>query len=137
MSTSNLYSALADVVLVIHFGIVAFVVLGLPAVWIGFLVRWSWVRNLYFRITHLGVMAIVATQAVLGVPCPLTSGERDLRILAGEGERYEGSLVHYWLHQILFFNFEASTFTIAYCIFFAALVLSFVVVKPRWPRKKP
>ena len=43
---------LADIVVVIHFAYVAFVVLGLVAVLMGYVFKWNWVRNRWFRLTH-------------------------------------------------------------------------------------
>jgi len=44
---------LADIVLVVHFAFVLFVVGGLVLIWIGVVLRWAWVRNFWFRVAHL------------------------------------------------------------------------------------
>src|SRR2546425_8327969 len=75
MTHATFYRLLADVVLVIHFAFVAFVILGLLAVWTGRFLRWSWVRNFWFRVAHLLAIGIVAAQALGGVICPLTTWE--------------------------------------------------------------
>ena len=49
----------ADVVLVVHVLFVLFVVAGLLLVFAGRLLKWSWVRNPWFRIAHLGAIVIV------------------------------------------------------------------------------
>ncbi len=66
---------IADAVLVVHFAFVAFVIGGLALIWIGKTLRWGWVRNFWFRIAHLGAIAFVALEAVIGVACPLTVWE--------------------------------------------------------------
>jgi hypothetical protein len=131
VSKTTTYSLIADFVLVIHFGIVAFVVLGLVAIWIGYALRWDWVRNFYFRAAHLAIMAVVASQALCDIACPLTIWERELRVLAGDGQHYEESFLQHWIHKVLFLSFSSNTFTIAYVVFFITLVLSLVVVRPR------
>ena len=70
---------MADVLLVVHFLIVAFIVGGLLLVWIGAALGWRWVRNPWFRYLHLGAIAFVAAEALFGVMCPLTVWEDTLR----------------------------------------------------------
>ncbi|MGH8640305.1 MAG: DUF2784 family protein, partial [Burkholderiales bacterium] len=47
-------SWLADLILIVHFLFVAFVVGGLALIWIGAAAGWEWVRNFWFRVAHLG-----------------------------------------------------------------------------------
>ncbi|MBI3874801.1 MAG: DUF2784 domain-containing protein [Verrucomicrobia bacterium] len=128
--------ALADLVLVIHFAFVAFVVIGLILVWLGWWRRWEWVRNFWFRLLHLLAMGFVAAEAVLGVTCPLTTWENQLRLTAGGGERYAGSFIQHWIHKVMFFQLPERVFTMAYLIVLAAIMLSFWVVPPRWPWRR-
>lgn len=130
------YSLLADLVLVVHFSYVAFVVVGFVIIWLGFFLRWQWVRNFYFRLAHLVAMGIVALEAVAGIICPLTVWEERLRFLAGGGHRYAGSFVQHWLHRILFYEASESVFQVLYVAFFTLILLSLWVVKPRWPRRR-
>ena len=127
------YTALADLTLIIHFAFVTFVVAGLLLVWVGWLCRWRFVRNFWFRIAHLLAIGVVAAESLAGFVCPLTTWENSLRLLAGGGERYQGSFVQHWLHRMMFFEASESTFTILYVLFFAAVALSLWLVKPRWP----
>ncbi len=128
--------ALADLVLVIHFTFVAFVVMGLVLVWLGWWRRWEWVRNFWFRFTHLLAMGFVAAEAVLGITCPLTTWENQLRFAAGGGEHYAGSFIQHWIHKVMFFQLPERVFTMAYLIILAAIVLSFWVVPSRWPWRR-
>jgi len=70
---------MADVLLVVHFMIVAFIVGGLPLTWLGFLLGWKWIGNPIFRYLHLAAIAFVALEALLGYACPLTVWEDLLR----------------------------------------------------------
>src|SRR5262245_12234468 len=126
----TLYKVLADSLLVVHFTIVAFVVFGLALVWIGFFLRWRFVRNGWFRLLHLVTMGIVAAQAVFGQICPLTIWENQLREAAGAGGRYETSFIQHWVGRILFYDADTNIFTAAYLVFFAAMLLSWIVVRP-------
>ena len=56
MNDTDLYSLLADTILVIHFAFVVFVVFGFMLILVGLLARWSWVHNRKFRITDLAAI---------------------------------------------------------------------------------
>ncbi len=136
--SSQSYLRFADLVLIAHFAYVAFVVLGLLVIWVGYFRRWDFVRTCWFRGAHLLTITVVAAEALFGVVCPLTVWENKLRLLAGGGERYQGSFVEHWLHRVMFFHAEGWIFTVAYVVFFIAVAASLWVVKPKWPaRQKP
>ena len=116
----KIYQHLADLVLVVHFGFVAFVVLGLLAVFAGRWAGWSLIFSLKFRLLHLLAIGIVVAQAWLGQLCPLTRWENELRVRAGQLP-YEQSFVQDWLHRLLFYDAQAWVFTLGYTVF-AALV---------------
>ena len=132
-SHNQLYRWLADLVLVIHFSFVAFVVVGFILIWAGFLFRRSFVRNFYFRLAHLLAMGVVMLEAVGNVVCPLTTWENRLRLLAGDGQRYEGSFIQHWIHRIMFFDFSESIFTVVYLLFFGLILATVWFVPPRRP----
>jgi len=125
------YLVLADLILIGHVAFVAFVVMGLILVWVGWFRDWKFVRNLWFRMAHLVAIGVVAAESLVGLVCPLTTWENHLRYLAGGAERYQGSFVQHWLHQVLFFELSESVFTVLYVVFFAAVALSFWLVPPR------
>jgi hypothetical protein len=127
--------ALADLVLVVHAAFVAFVVVGLVLIWVGRFRGWAFVRNIWFRAAHLAAMGVVAAESVLGFICPLTTWEDQLRLLAGGQQRYAGSFIQHWLHPLIFFDVAKGVFTAAYLAFFLAVVLSFWLIPPRWPRR--
>ena len=72
MNDADLYSLLADAMLVIHFAFVVFVVIVFMLLLLGLLAHWSWLHNRIFRITDLAAIGIVVMQAWLGQLCPLT-----------------------------------------------------------------
>jgi len=129
------YLGLADLVLVVHASFVAFVVVGLVLIWIGQVRRWAFVRNFWFRVAHLAAIGVVAAESLSGFVCPLTTWEDQLRLLAGGEQRYAGSFIQHWLHQVIFFDLSESAFTIAYVTFFLAVALSLWLVPPRLPRR--
>ncbi len=119
---------LADIILIVHFLFVGFILSGFVLIWSGFLFRWRWIRNRAFRIVHLCAMAFVAAESVLGITCPLTEWEHQLRLSTGNG--YEGSFVQHWVHRILFYSVPEWVFTVIYIFFTMLVFLSWVLIKP-------
>jgi len=126
---------LADLILATHALFVAFVVLGLVAILLGKYRRWGWVRNLWFRLTHLVAIGIVMAESWLGLVCPLTEWENRSREAAG-GEAYSGSFIQHWLHEILFYDFAPWVFTVAYAAFGILVLVAWLLVPPEYPRNK-
>ncbi|MCI0652229.1 MAG: DUF2784 domain-containing protein [Planctomycetes bacterium] len=128
----NWYGLAADAVLVVHFAFVAFIVLGLCFIWIGYFLGLASVRNFYFRVAHLLCMGFVVWQSLTNRMCPSTTWENKLRKLAGEGQ-YKGSFLEHWIHKIMFFELSPKTFLAIYAGVFLAIVLSLIFVFPRLP----
>jgi hypothetical protein len=116
MSGSLPYQLLADLVLTLHFALVAFVVGGLVAVIVGNLIGWRWVNGLGFRLAHLLAIAIVVAESWLGATCPLTTLEMWLRAKA-RTTAYSGSFIEHWVQRLLYFEAPAWVFALAYTLF--------------------
>ena len=127
-------SWLADIVLVVHFAFVLFVVGGVAAVWIGAAAGWRWVRNFWFRVAHLAAIAYVAGEALFGIWCPLTVWEDALR-----GRHEEKSFIARWVHRVMFYDFPEWLFTIAYVLFALVVAASWWIVRPtqKDPARQP
>jgi len=119
----------ADALLILHTILVAFVILGLVATFAGYFLNWRWVRNFWFRLSHLAVIAVVVLQSWLGVLCPLTTWETALREKAGEAG-YEGSFIQHWLQSILYYSAPDWVFILAYTVFGALVLASWFLVRP-------
>ncbi|KAA3601597.1 MAG: DUF2784 domain-containing protein [Calditrichaeota bacterium] len=123
-------SILADLVLILHFAFVLFVILGQVLILIGWAKKWSWTRNLIFRISHLFAILFVVLESWLGITCPLTTLEFALR--ESLGEKIEAtSFVALWVHKILFYSAPEWVFTICYSVFGLVVVLSFIFYRPK------
>ncbi|MET4025949.1 glucan phosphoethanolaminetransferase (alkaline phosphatase superfamily) [Marinobacter sp. MBR-99] len=127
---ANWFQIFADLLLLFHTLLVAFVILGLVATLVGYFRQWNWVRNIWFRLSHLVVIVIVVLQAWLGVLCPLTIWEMELRAKAGQGG-YEGSFIQHWLETILYYNAPDWVFILVYTLFGALVLASWFLVRPR------
>lgn len=128
METFNLFAA--DAILLTHLCYVGYVIFGLLLILLGWWRGWSWVRNPWFRLTHLVAILIVAVSAWFHIDCPLTVLENDLRARGG-GTGYSGSFMSHWMSKLLFYEADPMTFTIGYTLFGLLVVLSWVAVRPR------
>ena len=117
---------MADVLLVLHFLVAAFIVGALPLVWVGAGLGWEWVRNSWFRYLHLAAIAFVAAEAALGVACPLTIWEDMLR----GGLRPE-SFVGRWVYRLLYYQAPEWAFTSLYLAWAVATLVTLRLVPPR------
>jgi hypothetical protein len=152
---------LADVVVTIHLAFMLFVLLAQVLIVAGWLARWRWVRNFWFRVIHLASIGIVAAQAVAGIECPLTTVERQLRgghlhpwaltpeELAERGlPEYHGeaSAIGVFCNEVLFVSPPSPegkkvvrlALMAVYLVFALLVVLTLVFAPPRWPwRREP
>jgi hypothetical protein len=128
------YAFLADVIVAIHVAYVSFILVGQLAIVVGLVLRWEWIRNPWFRITHLAAIGIVALESIAGIACPLTVWEDALRSLAGQ-EVTEGSFIGRELHRLLFYDAEPWFFRWCYVAFALAVLGTFLLAPPR--RKGP
>ncbi len=127
-----LYRVLADVTVVIHLAYASFIVLGLAAILLGIVRRWSWIRNFWFRMVHLLMIGMVAAETVCGIDCPLTVWENRLRTLAGE-TTYAGSFIGSWANALLFVEMPEWLLSTAYLLFLCLVLATFVAAPPGRP----
>jgi len=85
-----LYRLTADTVLLVHFGFIAFALLGGLLVW-----RWKWLA-----VVHLPAAAWGMFVELSGRICPLTHLENALRVRAGQAGYSESFVEHYLLGVI-------------------------------------
>jgi hypothetical protein len=123
---------IANAVLIVHVLFVLFVVGGLVFVWIGHWRGWPAARNRRFRVLHLCAIAFVALETIAGIACPLTVWEYRLRGGEGIGEDF----IARWLHRLLYYDFPAWVFSVAYVAFAAVVAATWLMVPPD-ARKAP
>lgn len=117
---------MADLVLVLHFLFVLFIVGGLAVVLAGAR-RWPWVRNRTFRIAHLAAIGFVVAESLFGIACPLTILEDALR---GSSTPARGC-VGRWVAWLLYYDVPEWVLTAIYCAFALAVVWAWRAVPPR------
>lgn len=134
MNEAGFYLVLADVVLVLHLGVVLFVVGGLVAIVVGNVLGWHWVNARGLRIAHLVAIAIVVAEAWAGLVCPLTALEQNLRARAG-AISYGGDFISHWMQRALYYDLPAWVFVVAYTLFGMAVAAAWWCYPPRRRRK--
>ena len=108
-----------------HFLLAAFVALGLVVIPIGYNFGWAWVRNRRLRVCHAAVMGFVTAETIVGLTCPLTILEHNLR-----GDSLTQSFVGYWMQRVLYWDLPHEAFIALY-------LFCFVWVTFLWKRCPP
>ncbi len=116
---------LADAILLIHAFVVAFIVGGAIYIWIGVWRGWAGIRSPLFRYVHIGAMLFVTAETVMGLVCPLTLWEQELR-----GEYSETGFVADWVGRMIYYDLPGWVFSTAYVAFAGALIVTLILVPP-------
>jgi hypothetical protein len=126
-----MYHLLADLIVAIHIAYVVYVVGGLMAILIGVWRGRRWIRNPWFRLTHLLAILIVITEIILKLNCPLTTWENSAR--AAARQPVDGSA---FMDRLLTFILIGSAprwlINGAYFVFAIAIAATFILAPPRW-----
>ena len=104
---------IAEAIFWFHVVVIAFAVSGLVAIPLGAWSGWKFVRVLWWRAMHLGLLGIVALQALLGRACFLTIWESEFLRRAGEAASNE-PLVQRWVSQAIYWPLPLWFFAILY-----------------------
>ncbi|MGL4422249.1 MAG: DUF2784 domain-containing protein [Gemmataceae bacterium] len=125
-----MYGILADVVVALHVGYVAYVIFGQLAIVVAAPFRWSWARNPYFRWSHLTAIGIVAYEAIMNIRCPLSVWEEQLRHAAGQGFDSSQTFMGRLLHNLLFIEGMPEVFFTTLYLATLAIVLQGLIMYP-------
>ena len=129
MTEASFYLLAADLILILHTLFVAFVVIGLVLIYAGYWLAWHWVYHFWFRLCHLGAILFVVVSSWLGVACPLTIWEIELRKSAN-ANYYDTTFIQYWLHKVLYYTAPNWVFILVYTLFGSLVVLSWFKIPP-------
>jgi len=119
----------AEGVLGVHLVIIAFNVAGLVVIPVGAWARWRIVRVAWLRLLHLGLMAVVAGQALAGQACILTIWQNRLT----GGDAAPSPLIMRWVDRVIYWNLPMWCFAVLYSAVFLYIVALLVFV-PFWKR---
>ena len=129
------YSFWADLVVTFHLFYIIFAVGGQAVILVGLWLKWRFVRLAAFRIAHLIAVAFVAFEAVIGMVCPLTEWENNLRQLAGQSVDRDISFVARLIRMIIFYDFPQWVFSVMHILFGLVVIMTFVFAPPRFQKK--
>lgn len=130
------YGLLADLLVVVHFLYVLFAVGGQVFILLGAIGKWNGIRNPLFRVIHLSAVALVALEAATGIDCPLTVWEFDLRKLSGQMVEQNLSFIARLVRLVIFYNLPYWVFTLMHIAFGLLVVFTYVLIPPRFQRRK-
>ncbi len=122
-------SALADLVLAVHFAIAGFIAAGFILIPVGAAAGWRWVGKRRLRLVHAGAIAFVAAESLVGIACPLTVWESWLR---GDVPA-ESGFVGRWAGRLLYWDFSATFFTVLYVALALLAAMLWRLVPPDQP----
>jgi len=127
------YPLAADAIVGIHILYVAYIVAGLVLILVGLRRKWNWVRNSWFRLTHLVAILIVIYEIIVRANCPLTTWEMQLRGVAGQPAN-QTTFMDRLLTFILVADAPRWLVSGLYFAFGLAITVLFVFAPPRWKR---
>jgi MFS family permease len=129
-----MYRIFAEVVMYVHLAYICGVVFGQLAILIGIVCGWRWIRNPWFRVIHLIMIAIPTYETIQNVDCPLMTLEDHLRREAGQPSLEEGSFVARWLGYMQV-NMPEWAYTPMFIGLGIMVAVTFVLAPPR--RNRP
>ena len=117
--------ALGQLVLAVHIVVIVFNVAGLVLIPVGARLGWRFVRLRWLRLLHLGSLAVVALQAVLGRACFLTNWQDGLT-----GGGLENPLIMRWVNSVIYWPLPKWAFSALYVAVFVYVVALWWLVRP-------
>ena len=109
-------TGLAETILIVHVGIIAFNVAGLFVIPLGAWLGWRIVRLGWLRLLHLALWGVVAGQALAGRACILTIWQS--RLLGSE----PAPLVMRWIDRLVYWNLPVWFFAALYIALFSYIM---------------
>lgn len=120
----------AEAVFWFHVGVILFNVLGLVIIPIGAWLGWAFVRVFWWRVLHLGLLAVVALQVLLGKICFLTLWQSALLRESGETAS-DLPIIQGWVARLVFWPLPLWVFAVLYLAVFGYALALWRLVPPR------
>ena len=119
----------ADLIAATHIGYFVYVVGGCVVIAVGAVQGWQWIRNPWFRLSHLAAVYVVVFENMFNIACPLNTAEWQLRS-ASQSAIEASSGVGGVLDQLLFHTIPGNVLNAIYSAL-ALLLLVALVLVPR------
>jgi hypothetical protein len=131
--------AVANIIAAVHIAYFLFIVVGCAGIAIGAAKGWKWIRNPWFRLSHLAAVYIVVFENVFNIQCPLNTAEWQLRC-ASQSAVEASSGFGRLLDTLLFHTIPGFALNVMYWCFAALLLIALIFIPPRfsvrWQRVK-
>ena len=95
------YKILADLIVLLHFVWVSFMLAGSVVTLLGFIWRRLFDLSVLRTVHLLGILYVVLL-IILDKPCPLTTWENDLMAKYNPSLTYPGSFIAHWLERVVY-----------------------------------
>ena len=122
---------IANVVAVLHIGYFLFVAGGSASIVVGAVKRWEWIRNPWFRLSHITAVYIVLIEGLFKIQCPLNTIEWTLRSTSSSVAE-SSPKVGRFLDYLLFHTIPVRALDTLYWSLGVILVVLLFVVQPRF-----
>jgi Protein of Unknown function (DUF2784) len=116
----------AEAILATHVAIILFNLFGLVALPIGAAYGWRFVHVRWWRLLHLGSLAIVALQAAFGRACLLTLWQAE-----AAGATTPLPLIMGWVDRLIYWPLPLWVFAVLYILVFGYALALLWLVPPR------
>jgi hypothetical protein len=123
-----LYKILADIIVIVHFVWILFMLIGFIFTLYGFFWKRFFDKWL-FRILHLFGIAYVSLLAILGKYCPLTIWENTLRIKHDSTLTYPGSFMIHYVEKLVYPDIDPLIIIIP-TTFIAVFTVAVFIIRP-------
>jgi hypothetical protein len=127
------YRIFADVIIVVHFLFILFMLSGFLFTVYALLFREKFLDFLLFRSLHLLGILYVASLTILGKYCPLTLLENELRSRVDVSSVYSGSFIVHYLENLIYPEVDPLVVQMP-AVFIAIFTIVVFILKP--PRRK-
>ena len=129
-----LYKILADIIVIVHFGWIIFMLIGFILTLCGFF--WKGIFDKWlFRTLHIFGIAYVSLLAIMGKYCPLTLWENTLRSKYDPGITYPGSFMIYYAERLVYPDVNPLIIQIPTTLIAVFTILVFIIRPPKKIRK--
>ena len=116
---------IADLLLLIHFGLAACTTSGFFIIPLGCKFGWNCIKKRNLRLLHLSLMGVIATETIVGLTCPLTVLENMFRDVD-----YSSSVMSYWVAEILYWDLPSQVFVLLYSLCFGWVLILWKICPP-------
>ena len=116
----------ADTILILHFLVIIFIISLYFLIPYGYSKNWKFVKNYKIRLAHLMLIFFITLETFLGIICPLTTLENDLR-----GQSYSETFISFWISKVIYWDLPTIFFIVLYTIFLIFAIILWLKFQPK------